>query len=56
MVLQKSPISTISDYKELLKNPKKILEIGIHDQWYEPAIYENPLYDLSSTIRLAVTV
>jgi len=54
--LLKNPINSKSDYKKLLNNPKMILDVGENDQWYEPAIYENPLYDLSATVRLATTV
>ncbi|HFD32092.1 MAG TPA: SGNH/GDSL hydrolase family protein [Gammaproteobacteria bacterium] len=56
IVLLETPIKGKSDYKKLIKNPKMILQAGKNDQWYEAAVYENPLYDFSATIRLATTL
>lgn len=54
--LLESPINTENDYKRLIQKPDRILEIGKHDQWYEKAIYENPFYDYSATVRLVTAV
>jgi hypothetical protein len=47
-----NPIRHPDDWKRFLDEPKLIRELGTHDQWYRPSIYENPLYDYSATIRL----
>jgi hypothetical protein len=56
IVLLPSPVRSASDYEYLIKNPGFIRKFGVHDHWYKPAIYANPLYDLSATVRLVVAV
>ena len=51
-----NPLPRRSDYERLLMDPEAVTHLGQHDQWYKPAIYENPLYDFSATGRLAVAV
>ena len=41
-----------SDYARYLEAPHEIIELGTHDGWYHGAIYRNPLYDYSATVRL----
>ena len=53
LVLEPSPARGPSDYLPYLADPRRVTDLGIHDQWYEPAIYQDPLYDYSATVRLA---
>lgn len=53
LVLLPSPLQDISEYEKYLQRPREIIKLGKHDHWYEPAIYENPLYNVSATVRLA---
>lgn len=47
-----NPLSGTADYEQIIKNPSVVRKYGLHDQWYEPVIYNNPLYDISLTVRL----
>jgi hypothetical protein len=51
----RSPIEDISEYELLLVQPRAILKLAPMDQWYEPLVYENPLYDISASVRLLST-
>lgn len=54
LALLPNPLPTPSDYRRLLDNPADVRRIGEHDHWYDEAVYENPAYDVSATVRLAV--
>ena len=54
--LLENPLATAVRYQRYLHSPRTIVELGVNDQWYRPEIYENPLYDRSATVRLAVAV
>lgn len=54
--LMPNPFPDASDYLKILADPSLVTQVGRYDEWYQPAVYENPLYDLSSTIRLSVAV
>jgi hypothetical protein len=56
LVLLPVPLRTPADYARYLAAPRRVIELGVHDQWYEPAIYEDPLYDHSAAVRLATGV
>ncbi len=48
-----SPIKEKKDLQKYYDEPKAILEVGKqHDHFYEKAIFENPLFDYSHTVRL----
>jgi len=47
-----NPVRVPADYARYLDHPEAVIALGRGDAWYEPAIYENPLYNLSATIRL----
>ncbi len=47
------PIRREADYRRYLGRPRDIRDLGTLDTWYEPAVYEDPLYDWSATVRLA---
>jgi hypothetical protein len=47
-----SPVRVPADYARYLDRPEAVIELGHGDAWYEPAIYKNPVYDLSATVRL----
>lgn len=51
-----NPFPDASDYLKIVADPSLVTRVGRYDEWYQPVIYENPLYDLSSTIRLSVAV
>lgn len=56
LVLLRSPLQNIRDYESYLRHPAAIVKLGAHDHWYQPAIYENPIYNVSATVRLLTTV
>ena len=49
-----NPVPDVAAYKRYLSVPRSVTETGVHDWWYEPAIYENPLHELSAAVRLGV--
>ena len=51
--LLETPLKSRSDYERVLNNPSAITDIGKRDYWYQPSVYENPLYDWSAAVRLA---
>lgn len=51
-----NPLATNTDWDRLLEEPRRVIELGVHDQWYEPWRYENPLHDLSATMRFGVAL
>jgi hypothetical protein len=53
--LMPSPIKTLEDWRPIIDEPGTVREWGRHDQWYEPLVYENPLYDVSASVRLLST-
>jgi hypothetical protein len=50
-----NPIGSPAAYARYLERPRAIVELGAHDHWFEPAIYRDPLYDYSATVRLATS-
>jgi hypothetical protein len=48
-----NPLPDPDDWRRLLEDPTAIRDWGESDQWYEPGIYDNPLYDLSALVRLS---
>lgn len=53
LVLLPPPLQAAGDWARYLARPGDVAGLGRHDYWYEPAIYRNPLYDYSATVRLA---
>ncbi len=47
-----NPIRHLFAYERYARRPSAIIELGTNDYWYEPAIYENPLYNVSAAVRL----
>jgi hypothetical protein len=47
-----NPMRTVAQYRALLDDPASVRQYGRHDQWFEPLMYRNPLYDWSATMRL----
>ena len=39
-------------YRAYVEQPSRVRDLGKLDYWYEPMIYENPLYDWSATVRV----
>lgn len=56
LVLRPSPIQSLEDWRRILADPTAVKDWGQHDQWYEPLVYANPLYDLSATARMLSTI
>ena len=54
--LIETPYRAASDYQHLLEKPQLLKELGQYDYWYSPAVYNNPLYDWSATIRLITNI
>ncbi len=52
LALIECPAPTPAAYARLLDRPGDVLALGKNDQWYEPAVYESPLYDYSAFVRL----
>lgn len=50
-----NPMGSASAYSRYLEHPEAVVELGAHDHWFEPAIYRDPLYDYSATVRLATS-
>jgi lysophospholipase L1-like esterase len=50
-----SPIHTLEDWRPILDDPATVVAWGKDDQWYEPLVYENPLYDFSALVRIATS-
>ena len=51
-----SPIRSLDDWRPYLERPKMVRAFGVHDQWYQRLVYENPLHDWSATVRLVSNV
>ena len=39
-------------YRAYVEQPSRVRDLGRLDFWYEPLIYDNPLYDWSATVRV----
>jgi hypothetical protein len=50
-----NPLPRLEDARAFLEGRRDLRELGRNDFWYEPAVYENPLYDLSALARLVLT-
>jgi hypothetical protein len=50
--LLQSPIRSNAEYEPLLENPSSIVAFGKYDAWYQPSVYENPVYDYSAGVRM----
>ncbi len=51
-----NPIESFDDAKQYLAHPQRIVALGEHDYFYDPLVFENPLYDLSGAVRLATSL
>jgi hypothetical protein len=47
-----NPVADAAAYERYLRDPRAVRELGRHDQWYAPAVFDNPLYDYSALVRL----
>lgn len=56
LVLIDNPIVSLDDAKQYVTHPERILALGQHDYFYDPLVFENPLYDLSGAVRLVTSV
>lgn len=43
-------------YREVAQDPTRLLELRAHDHWYRRLVFENPLYDVSASVRLLTTL
>ena len=46
-----NPIVSLSGFERYLQSPRAVTELGEHDYWYQPLVYENPCYDYSASVR-----
>jgi hypothetical protein len=49
------PAVSVTRYAVYLERADAVRELGRHDQWYEPLIYDNPFWDWSATVRLGTS-
>src|SRR5256885_10075407 len=56
LVLVPNPVARPEDYERYVHSPRDIVALGANDQWYSAAIYRNPVYDYSATVRLLTGV
>jgi hypothetical protein len=56
LALIPNPIREPRQYERYLREPARISELGRHDKWYRPAVYENPLFDHVATVRVFVAL
>src|SRR5207249_6320822 len=56
LILLGNPVKESSAYRVYLDDPRKVIELGKNDYWYEPVIYENRFYDVSATVRVLTTL
>jgi hypothetical protein len=52
LTLLPNPVYEPADYLRIRQNPGAVLAFGENDFWYQAAVYENPLYDWSASVRL----
>lgn len=52
LALLDCPVRRRVDYEHLLRHARDVRRFGKSDEWYQPLVYENPLYDWSASIRL----
>jgi lysophospholipase L1-like esterase len=52
LTLLPNPAPRPSDYERYEREPRAVIELGPYDYWYRSDIYQEPLYDLSGTVRL----
>jgi len=50
-----NPMPTDSHWRRVMDEPERVRDLGQHDWWYEPLIYESAVYDYSATYRLLAT-
>lgn len=51
-----SPLSTRRDWERTISEPRRVLELGKHDVWYDRVQFENPLFEYSAAVRVGVTL
>ncbi len=56
LVLVPNPIRDADDAARIVAHPREILGFAALDYWYDPLVFQNPLYDRSSAMRLLVTL
>ncbi len=54
LALVPNPLPGRDDWERVAAEPREIIAAGVDDEWYDALRYENPLYDRSATVRLAV--
>ncbi len=52
LVLMPNPLRRLADVRRYLDDPSAIRELGESDYWYEPLIFENPVFEHSHIGRL----
>ncbi len=52
LVLLPNPTPNLRSYLRFANDPASVRTVGANDQWYEPLVYADPLYDYSATVRV----
>lgn len=52
LLLAPNDVQDLSDFERYVEDPSSFRELGAHDYWYEPLVYENPLFEHSRAGRL----
>ena len=50
--LRAEHVPDVEGYRAYVEQPSRVRDLGQLDYYYEPLIYENPLYDWSATVRV----
>lgn len=56
LALVPNPLPGREDWERVADEPRRIIDAGVDDGWYDALRYENPLYDRSAAVRVTVAV
>lgn len=51
-----NPLPTRAAWEQTIREPRRVLDLGANDEWYDRAQFENPLYDRFATVRVVVSL
>jgi hypothetical protein len=53
LVLVPNPLQGREDWERLAAEPRRVVDLGVDDAWYDALRFRNPLYDRLASVRLA---
>lgn len=56
LALLPNPVRDPAELRRYLEEPSLVRELGRDDAWYQASKFDNPLYDVSATVRLGTEV